>query len=355
MKLFKLKGNKVYFGVCWLYALLFLAGVTFSLHSQQMVSSTNQDLLYPQFKDFLSAKRPPIAYVELTRSSFFYSIKGKPLSNDVEYVASLQPDTYYIKEIGTLFEPGTTKYTVSGSSYLDTWYINENGQVTKLSRDPHISGTNAPPNKNILERMSLLEDALSFGIFLLDRKSVSWINNNFKAQTIMPEKYGEIFGHISGSDGVRPDCLEYKFLNKKDITYKVTYEFNNDGKRPDWMPYKTILSIRSPKFNDLQNSLLITNTIEKLIVGLTNLGPTGYAYQSFLPDGDEVTNGNLVVYSNGISYVLAGNHFEKVGSPATAIFANPAKLKIARVFFFIFIILNLLGFGWYAARSRSNK
>jgi hypothetical protein len=327
----------------------------FTLHSQQVVVTTNADLHYAQFKEFLSAARPPIANVELARSSFFYANKGKPLTHDVEYVASIQPDTFYVKQIGVLYELDTNKYTVSGFSYLDKWYINEYGQVTIISRDSKVSGTNTPQEKTISEKLSTVEDVLNFGIFLIDRQSVSWVNDNFRAQTTMPTEFGYVSGRIFGSNVLMPSCLEYKFSNRKNTSYKVVYEYNDDGKRPAWVPYKTILSITSPEFSASANSLLITNTIERLVVGLTNVGVSGYVYQGFLPNGVVLSNGNFVVYSNGIGYALVGKNYQKVEAPTATVLGNPTRLKAVRIFFFIFILVNIIGFGWYVTRCRSKN
>jgi hypothetical protein len=329
---------------------------TLVLYSQQAVVSTNQDLHYSQFKEFLSGKRPSMAYVKGARSSLLYFNNGKPWTTDVEYVASLQPNTYYVKQLGTSYDPDTNKFTIAGASYLEKWYINEYGQVTIASRNPTISGTNTPVGQVVDDRRILIDEILNMGIFSLNSQSVLWTNDNFEAELTIPDQLVTISGHITGSNALRPDYLEYRSSNLKDTAYKVTFEYNDDGKRPSWMPYKTILVMSSLRQDAKAGPRFYTNTIEQLVMGLTNVGEFGYVYRDFLPKEVSITNRNLVVYSNGIGYVLAGNVYEKVvQSPTAPVLNSKEKLKVVRIFFCFFLLLSFITFWRLATRCRQEN
>jgi hypothetical protein len=68
-----------------------------------------------------------------------------------------------------------------------------------------------------------------------------------------------------------------------------------------------------------------------------------------------LSNGNFVVYSNGIGYALVGKNYQKVEAPTATVLGNPTRLKAVRIFFFIFILVNIIGFGWYVTRCRSKN
>jgi len=316
---------------------------------EETVGISSQNARYLEFKQFLSNKRPPIAYVNVARSSLFYFNNGKQWTNDVEYEASLQPNTFYVKQLGTSYDPNTNSCTIAGVSYFDKWYVNEYYQVTIASQDPAISGTNTPLEKITAERLNLLEDVLNLGIFGLNSHSVIWSNDNFVAVATRPEESINVSGHIVGDNASRPDYMEYRCSNRKELTYKVTFKYIDDGNRPSWMPYKIITAVSS--LQPGARVISFNNTVEQLVIGLTNVGKFGYVYKDFLPLYFSVTNGNLVVYSNGVGYVRLGNSYQTVLSPTTTLLSNPRKLKAVRILFYIVIFLSVIIFWWLATRG----
>src|ERR1700679_1829378 len=137
-----------------LWFALFLGNAQIS-RCQETATNSSQNTRYLEFKEFLSGKRPSIAYVKGARSSLLYFNNGKPWTTDVEYVASLQPNTYYIKQLGTSYDPDTNKFTIAGTSYLEKWYINEYSQVTIARINPTISGTNTPVDQVVDDRRDI--------------------------------------------------------------------------------------------------------------------------------------------------------------------------------------------------------
>ena len=129
-----------------------------------------EDAQYSEFKAFLSASRPPIKIVRLTRSAVYYYYS---LKRPITFEASIQSNTCYVK-VESLFHTGPTNFDIVGMSYENYWHISEQGQVSVANRNPTVSGTNTVTEQTYRMQDNELEEVLGLGITYFDRQSIVW-------------------------------------------------------------------------------------------------------------------------------------------------------------------------------------
>ena len=307
-------------------------------------AETGRQTEYSEFKAFLSSERPPLKLFKATHSALMYVNEGKWAKYDVPHEGAVQPGTFYIKMFGDGFAPlSEAPLETVGAGRTSDWSIDGNGQVAVGGPDPREEAASDPVQKKVENHIKIVEDILALGILYLDRGTISWSNNTFQAQT-RDVNWGMISGDISGGDGIRPESLDFHYSGMKDYQYKAIYHYDNDGRRPAWMPHVILLYASSPQRTQRQNSLAVTNTILDLAVGFVKLGANGYDYKDFIPAGDVLTTGNFLVYSNGAGRILIGNHFETFSvAQKDEMIVNPVSRQRARLVFFTIGILTLGG------------
>lgn len=324
---------------------------TFVFNSQPEAESNITNIKY-----FLSAQRLQISNCIVSRSWCYYFNNGKQFTNNVFYDASFQSNTYYIKQFGVSYSPDdTNKSTVSGMSFEDEWFRNEYNQVTLVSRNKVFSGTNTPPEKDFRNRIDAVEEILNLGILQVNRSTIVWSNNTFSADSMLPDRFGTISGSLHFGDHKRPDFLLYSFSKRKGLSYKVIFEYLDDGLRPQWLPYKTILSITSPKFDSKANARKATNTIEALTIGVRDVGNKGYTYKSFLPSSIIESNLTIVVYSNSTPFLKSQNGFIKVVQPSEIVTHDGSKVFLVRIVLAIVFVLGVFALGFFLWLGRHSN
>ena len=239
-------------------------------------------------------------------------------------------------------------------SHNDFWHIDEGGQISVASRDAKIAGTNTTPKLLNDQRSYDLEETLDLGVIYLDRQTISWDGNNFKAQSSEASR-GTLVGQIVEGDGIRPKILEYKFSGKPDVNYKVRYLYDDTKNRPEWMPEAIVIRVTSPRYTSRANALFITNFIQELVLGLAQIGQSGFGYNDFIPEGATLTNANFVTYSNGIGRILVGTNYETISISGGTVILKPDRIWKIRIFMLGFLALSIIGFGWYAIRYHSTS
>lgn len=302
---------------------------------------------YSQFKSFLSKSRPPIKFVEISRSANLYMLNGVPYNSNVIYKASLQPKTYYIREIGNLFNSHTQTSLTAGMNQENYWFINDHNQVAVANRRADIAGTNTPPKQFNSEMDDVVKDVLNLGIENLDLPTMSWTGTSFTANSIAGS-WGSIKGQITYGDGVSPESIVYKFSLKPERVFYVNYQYVNTTKRPKWMPHTIVTYLTSPKFK----SKPITNVIEQLDLGYAEIGAQGYRYQDFYTNMIGITNANLIVYSNGVGNIEVGTNFVAIQEAAATIpLFDLQNIWKARFIFMAILSASLFGIGWFIVRA----
>lgn len=232
-----------------------------------------------------------------------------------------------------------------GKSHDDYWLINERNQVVIANRDPRIAGSNTPPEYLSVSKLAKIQDVLNLGINNLDRNTLSWNGNDFTAKNDRAD-HVSISGRIVEGDGISPKSLEYTYLGVRRL---VNYYYEADPNRPVWCPHLIVVAAVTSSFGNIKPR---TNSIETLTLGKADVGEIGYVFTDFYLGNLDM--GNLIVYSNGVGNMLVGTNFERIANTPPTFNVSFKNRGLIKAFFFGFLIVIPLVFGWYVARRRSN-
>lgn len=301
---------------------------------------------YSQFREFMSPARPPIKFLLFRRSANQFLLNGRPIANDVTYEASFQSNTYYVKQLTSVFDP-TNAGPIGGSSYGNVWYINETRQVSVEGFSASTSAGNTPPDKLSGDLHDVVGEALNLGIAYLDLDSVKWVDDEtFQASSSIASR-GTISGRILEGDGVAPKLIEYNYSGLKGARFTITCRHENN-RVPDWLPNTVVMTVALSNGKGFSQ----TNTIEELTYGVSTLGSNGYEYAQFMPANTIYTNANLVEYSsNGVATTKVGDIVVKVAAASNYKPLSGTSKTLVRVAFFVLLATGVLLLGWLTIRA----
>ena len=109
-----------------------------------------------------------------------------------------------------------------------------------------------------------------------------------------------------------------------------------------------------PPYSKLTHSVILTNSIQEIILGSVDVGQRGYEYADFIPNG-EMSNkyASYLTYTNGIGYVLVGTNYVAISDSGKTMILGKNKIWKIRLLVFGLMALCSIGFGWYAIRYHS--
>ena len=157
---------------------------------------------FADFKRFLSPSRPPIKRVIVGLPP------NLPEKNFWMLEASLQPATYYVKEITGIPGPGGPARLIVGASFDYIWVIGYSDQVSLTFKKALLAGTNTPPEIESEKLLDLVNGVLNLGLGnLADIATIKWIDTTHLVASTKPfpasQKFaslGQIAGELVGAD-----------------------------------------------------------------------------------------------------------------------------------------------------------
>lgn len=308
------------------------------------------------FGRFLS-ERPPI-------KSFAITWSWPPEHTNFSFFeGALQPGTFYVKEtVRNTGRPGQPiERQVAGAAYDNIWWISPSGLVKTFW-----FGTNASENALSIETeadlrneqdtlLMFCEMALEFGI-CESTGSVRWLDSAHFERNCEHGMWerdhrpspGKLVGELIGHDLNRPEGMEYKYSGRK-LTYKVRYEYEDDGRRPSYVPH-----VIETKFEPGTNYVKLI--IEKLALGTIDDHPGGFTFAEFLSSSNQLAESGLITVSNGVGKLsVGGGAYYVRARNDSAFLVNPRAKARARAFFFVFAVFSVCGIAWLMFRLRREE
>lgn len=264
---------------------------------------------YPAFKALL--QNPGyIQFIAFKRDGKDYSVNEKKFPKPfVSFEASVQSNTYYIRQTVDLFHPDDTGALgpAIGNSLHHSW-ICQPGSITKLALGAD-SDTNSPPRDTTFGVLRWdLRSVLALGMENLSTETIRWTN---ETQFIAQGPRGDVTGTIDSGDGVaRPGSVSLRYPSRPEIQTRVSYHYLDDGQRPSWLPKLVIIAVTNAP---ARMFVSYTNEITACRFGLTNPGPQGFTAEMFQDHaGPDVLPTELWT-KNGVDYASRDGRVLRVG------------------------------------------
>ena len=275
---------------------------------------------------------PPIQSIIFGRPGNLYIHNGKPGDQFVFTEASVQSNSFFVREIG--------KTSVYGKSKTDLWAI-ESGLVY-YSPLAQATPTKAPdmPRQRAESALMIVQEVLSFGIQFMKFGTFQWqAGGAFIAKT---RNGREIRGMIKAVKDSLPATIEYTVDGCPATGFKTDYEYGlTNGFRN--VPSRTIIT----GFIGNHPQFVTTNIIADITFGSFEATTNGFVPDYFKYERSPSGLGP-VIYKNGEVYYYRNKQLIRMSRPSSGAMDRHHKWML----WVIFGALNIPFLFWFFARQK---
>jgi len=251
----------------------------------------------------------PIERIVYSLDGKLFSFRGDQALEPVQYEASFQSNTFYIKPLtvvtsgGVVVEAATNSAVYGKSSDGSAWMVDDNVKVLTESWMGQ-SAELSPVEVHVNWQRELAGDVLGLGLPNRLERLFRATPNQLVAMTEAGQSVAIAMVMDSSN---RVSTVEYEF-SQGELSTKCRVQYNyDDGDRPSWLPQSFERTVRSFRNGKPIAVATKTNLIEFCHLGaVAHLPNGGYTPEQFLiQDELNPTLRRTMFYSNGAAYVLA--------------------------------------------------